>query len=310
MRALCNVLVLIMASMATSKADTLISQPESALNVIPPVNASAYSGLIGDSSIKTPTWQIAQWNNPQPISGSIRTTPNIDWTVNSGTDLSTSAYSITHSAAYNAYVLTTNIQSHNSPSFNYLTCGTEADFFLGGNGLYTVYNSTANAASRQQQSAPVGSLTVLSGTINMGIDSETLSTQYCSESYISYSFNITLNDLANGQAMFYQIIIRGSAGLPTTYTPCIGYPTGSPAVFCYSIGITGLFGLKEPAPGANAVVYNFNLLPGLVKLIKFGYYGMDPNPSNWIVTGFYMGQGGVGDFNVKSVWNEMSLTSY
>ena len=295
-------------------ANSLMAPFQAALNVLPPVNGPAFTGLIGDASISAPTWTLQQWNNPQPIVGLKQFSNGTDWTVSGGTNAATNAFTIFHSSYYNSFTLTTNVQTQNSSAPNYISCGPEVDFSLASNGYYSQYNSTYPAPRDFDNTKPVGQLGALTATLGMSVPNEVTNTRYCGNSYASYGISFTLNNIVNGQALFYQITIRDSRGpnLGPSYGPveCVSYPRGNPAVFCVSTGANYLFGYNMPSVGGPGIVYNLNILPGLVKFIQSGLYGMDANPNNWVLDGVYLGQGGLGDFNATSIYSSFSLNAY
>ena len=293
-------------------ASTLSSFAESALNVVPPHNSASYGGIIGDQTVTNPTWQLAQWSNPQPIGGSRRfTADQTSWTVTSGSDPATNAATVFYYSPYNGYGLTQNIQTTNASKPNYLSCSKETDLFLSPNGRYNTYGTSTPAARNMGYSAPVGTLTMLNVQFSLSVASESVSTAACSSSYVYYVYGLTLNNTSNGQALFYQILIRDSRGFDNIagQVGCPGYPSGNPATFCVTTTTSFLFGNTMQSANGQAVQSVWNLLPGLVAYIKQGQVGMDPNPNNWIVTGMYMGQGGIGDFLAGSSWNLAALNA-
>jgi hypothetical protein len=310
-RTLIGFLSAILISSAAS-AETLIAIPEAAITVISPQGGTAASGIIGDSSVLNPTWSLEQWGSPQSISGSQRFAADSDWTVTSGSDPATNAETVGFSAALDEYVLQQNMQSTNTSSPNYHACGAEADLFMQNNGQYDAYGSTQPLAERFASSALVGSLHQLAGTVRLTISPETVGANTCaSPNYASYGFNLILHNVVNGETLFYQIELRDSRGVSSLPNPiqCGGYPHGSPAVYCVTYLAPNLFGGSMQQPNTTTD-YNMNLLTGLLAYIRAGYNGMDQDPNDWIVTGFYCGQGGDGTFSAGSAWEDVTLSAY
>jgi hypothetical protein len=302
------------------KANSLMVQPQSAINVISPASSPAYSGLIGDSSVTTPSWNLAQWNTPTPISGAVMFAPNTNWTVNSSATPATNPLTVKFGTKTGAYTLYQNMQTQVPGAPNYRACTAgETDLYLAPNGAYTMYQSKNPAAHVDSYSLPVGALSTLTLQLSLGIGlaallpTEYVTTAHCRGSYVAYLFALTANNTKTGQAMFYQVFLRDSRGLVGTVpTSCVGYPVGG--VFCFSTNLLYLLrgtvqGSAMQAVGSN-VNYTVNLLPGLLALIRSGARGLDPNPNDWVVDGGFVGQAGDGDFRAQSTWASMALTAY
>jgi hypothetical protein len=301
-RLCCAILALTLLALANAEATILVTGPESAVYVAPTVYNGSFSNVLGDESVFTPTWYIAQWSNPEPLTHDVLALPGTDWVAANATTR-VRFYHATNSGAKileHTYELS---QTGVAPTFP-LTCGTEYDLFLSpssGN----IYSSPSGApsASRFAQSGPIGGLSTLTMRFGLDIASEN-SKRTCAVNYVGYLAAVTLNS-SSGLSMFYQVILRDSRGDLFNNSSCTGYPVNG--VYCYSASVEYITGQSMQSPSSGRVAYDFNILHQLTQAISLT---SDPNASHWFVTGLYLGQIMQGGMTPTSRWDGIVLLAY
>lgn len=61
-------LACILAPRAAHAGD-LVTAPEAAVYIAPPVYDGQFSNVAGDASVRNPGWHLVQWGNPNPLPG-------------------------------------------------------------------------------------------------------------------------------------------------------------------------------------------------------------------------------------------------
>lgn len=298
------IVLAVMSVSFKSWATDLITAPESSLYLAPPTYTGNYSNILGDNSVPSPNWYIAQWTNPNPLPAGPDFTafPATDWEVGNDT---------TNVKFYHAPVSSQGILEHTyelaqngNAAAHPLTCGKEFDLFLSANNGSTYRTSTgAIAPSRFAGSGPLGSINNLIFRFGLNINYEQ-NAGTCSLNYVGYLASVTLSSV-NGQSMFYQVYLRTSRGSSVANQGCPGYSDN--IHYCYDITIDQLTGQAQQQPQTGRVAYNFNFLPRLNAAIKMT---SDPNLANWHVTGAYVGELLQGGMMVASRWDNITLTAY
>jgi hypothetical protein len=297
-----RVFVLGAVILPNAEASILVTGPESAVYVAPTIYNGSFTNVLGDQSVATPTWYIAQWSNPQPLTRDILAPAGKDWVAANRT---------TRIRFYHAPDAGAQIPEHTyelaqtgaAPKFP-LHCGTEYDLFLSAtSGNIYASPSGAPAASRLAQSGPIGELTVLSMAFGLNIAEEN-SQRTCAINYVGYLAAVTLNS-TSGLSMFYQVFLRDSRGDLFNNSSCTGYPANG--TYCYSASIEYITGQGMQLPSSGRVAYDFNFLHHLVEAISLT---RDPDASHWAVTGLYVGQIMQGGMTPASRWDGIVLRAY
>jgi hypothetical protein len=295
-------LLLCAAAAVPVHATTLVTGPESAIYVAPTVYDGRFSAVLGDRSVATPTWFVAQWSNPEPLTKSLRASPGRDWTVSN--DTTRIGFLHAPNPAMGVREQTYELAQSGVAPKHPLACGTEYDLFLSPNsgGIYATPTGTA-AASRFAQSGPIGELTALKITLGLDIAREVLQHR-CAVNYVSYVAAITLNSSA-GYSMFYQVVLRDSRGELFDNSSCDGYPANG--AYCYSSSIEYVTGQAMPTPGSGRTAVAVDFLRRLEQVIAAT---ADPDRSHWSVSGFYVGQLMQGAMQPSSRWDSILLEAY
>ncbi len=308
MFALCSVgrlsraLVLLAVATASAQATILVTGPESAIYVAPPVYDGRFSAFLGDRSIATPTWFVAQWSNPEPLTKSVPEGPGRDWLVSN--DTTRIAFYHAPNPAAQIREQTYEIGQSGVAPKHPLRCGMEYDLFLSPNsgGIYATPSGAA-AASRFAQSGAIGELRTLRIALGLDITGETLQHR-CSVNYASYVAAVTLNSSA-GYSMFYQVILRDSRGELFNNSSCDGYPSNG--AYCYSSSIEFITGQAMPTSASGRTFFEIDFLHRLEEVIALT---TDPDRSHWFVSGLYVGQLMQGGMRPSSRWDGIVLDAY
>lgn len=294
---------------SVSFAGDLITEPESAVYVSPPTYNDQFSAVMGDASIKNPSWHVDQWGNQNPLTtGNFAATSGAGWSFAS-TTMRVQFYSApsgsgTSAIAEHTYELAENGASSAAP----LPCGDEFNMFLEANSGSASYKDLSGhpAAARFQTSAPISSLSAVSFSFGLNVLYENIS-QTCSLNFGAYQVDLTLNS-TKGPAMFFQIFLRDTRGsnVDQDNTTCGGYPQG--AVYCFSTSLDHISPSQTaPTTTSGRIAYNFNALSNILAAIKLT---SDTNPADWTIEGMYYGSAVDGGANITSRWDGMKLTAY
>lgn len=284
-------------------ATDLITEPEDALYVAPPVYNGSFVNKMGDISVADPTWHVAQWNNPQPFASG----QNYSGQVGSDWQFST------HTARVQFYssgipglgILehTHELAQQGADADYPLPCGKEFDLFLEANtGDYKNLQGKI-AAYRFSRSRSLSQLSHATFRFGLTVPYENVS-QTCALNYVGYLVAAYLSS-KSGYSMFYQVFLRDSRGISQNNTPCLGYPAGMS--YCFSSTIDQLTGQQMQQVGLTRIAYGFDILPSLAAAIATT---PDPNLSDWQITGTYYGELMQGGMAPVSRWDSMILSAY
>ena len=302
----CLVLLACVSASSQTLATDLITGPESAVYVVSTTgNGATFSHLLGDASVLAPTWNIAQWANPEPIGADLKVPAGTSWQFSNATTKIAfyHAPNAANQILQHTYELT---QNGAAPSFP-LACGSEFDLFLQANTGSEITQSGAASPSRFAQSGKIGRLSALALSFGLNIVGEEVANDSCSPTYAGYLISVILNS-TTGDALFYQIVLRDSRQLAFNNQLCPGFGTGN--VYCYGESIYNVINQPYQRPGSGRTAYSFDFLNPLKAAIRALPAGGDNNPADWYVTGLYLGQIIQGGMMPTSRWDSISLTAY